>query len=128
MSARMHPPGGGVGVGADTVRLATAALPAPPLVEVTVPVVLRRVPAVVPVTLTTNRQEAPAAIVPPVRLTLLDPAVAVGVLPHEPVSPLGVATTRPAGSVSVNATPVSTVDGLGLVMVKLRVVVPPTGT
>src|SRR5207248_11712388 len=126
----MHPPGGGVGVavvGPDTVKLATAALPAPALVEVTVPVVLSRTPAAVAVTLTANRQEPPAGSVPPVRLMLPDPAVAAGVLPHEPVSPLGVATTRPAGSVSVNATPVSATES-GLVMVKLRVVVPPTGT
>src|SRR4051794_22711883 len=102
-----------VGVaGAVTFKLATAALPAPPLVEVKVPVVFRSVPAAVAVTLMTNRQEAPAPIVPPVRLTVLDPAVAVGVLPHEPVSLLGVATTRPAGSVSVNATPVSVVVAL----------------
>src|SRR5438067_1986805 len=130
MSPRMHPPGGGVGVGVvgpDTVKLATAALPAPPLVEVTVPVVLSRTPAAVAVTLTANRQEPPAGSVPPVRLMLPDPAVAAGVLPHEPVSPLGVATTRPSGSVSVNATPVSAVE-FGLVMVKLRVVVPPTST
>src|SRR5437868_7048566 len=130
MSPRMHPPGGGVGVGVvgpDTVKLATAALPAPALVEVTVPVVLSRTPAVVAVTLTANRQEPPAGIVPPVRLMLPDPAVAVVVPPHGLVSPLGVATTRPAGSASVNATPASATDGLGLWRVKLRDVVPPTG-
>src|SRR5690348_11116047 len=122
MSPRMHPPGGGVGVGVvgpDTVKLATAALPAPPLVEVTVPVVLSGGPGVVVVTVTANWQERPAGIVAPLGLLVPDPAVAAGVLPHEPVSPLGVATTRPSGIVSVKATPVSVVVALGLVMVKL---------
>jgi hypothetical protein len=54
-----------------------------------------------------------------------DDAVAVmGPPPHDPVTPLGVDTTRPAGSVSVNPTPVNDVPEFGLVMVKLSVVVP----
>ena len=45
-------------------------------------------------------------------------------LSHEPVSPFGVATTSPAGKVSVNATPVSdTAFAAGLVMVKVKLVV-----
>src|SRR5215468_6995608 len=62
-------------------------------------------------------------MLPPVRLMLPDPATAVSVPPLQlPTAPLGVATTRPAGSVSVNATPVSaTVLPAGLVMVKVRV-------
>ncbi len=53
------------------------------------------------------------------------PAIAVIVPPpHEPVSPFGVATTRPAGSVSVKPTPVSAVPAFGLVSVKVSVVVP----
>src|SRR5262245_3303484 len=40
-------------------------------------------------------------------------------LPQLPLSPLGVATTRPAGNVSVNATPVSAVPAFGLVTVKV---------
>src|SRR2546423_1992604 len=43
--------------------------------------------------------------------------------PQDPVRPLGVATTRPPGSVSPKATPVSATVALGLVMVKLSVVV-----
>src|SRR4051794_19113302 len=61
---------------------------------------------------------------------LPDPAVAVTVLvtAHWLLTPLGVATMRPAGSVSVNATPVSVADSLELRRTNVRVVVPPTGT
>ena len=93
--------------GATTLMLAEAVPPVPPSVEVTLPVVLFLVPAVVPVTFTANVQELLAAIVPPERLTAPEPAVAVTVpLPQVPVSPFGVETTRPAGSASLNATPV----------------------
>ena len=43
--------------------------------------------------------------------------------PQEPVRPFGLATARPVGSVSPNATPLRATVALGLVMVKLRVVV-----
>jgi hypothetical protein len=93
--------------GATTLTEAEAVPPVPPSVDDTLPVVLFLVPAVVPVTFTENVQELLAAIVPPDRLTAPEPAVAVTVpLPHVPVSPFGVETTRPAGSVSLNATPV----------------------
>lgn len=58
-----------------------------------------------PVMFTTTVQLLLVAIDPPVRLILPDPAVAVGVPLQLLVSPLGVATTNPAGSVSVTATP-----------------------
>jgi hypothetical protein len=60
--------------------------------------------------------------VPPERLMLPLPAVAVIVpLPQEPVT-LGVAaTTKPAGRLSVNATPVNATFVFGLLMVKLNV-------
>jgi hypothetical protein len=109
-----------------TVRVAVAVKPVPPSVELTVPVVLTFVPAVVPVTLTLKVQEPLAAIVPPLRLTLPEPATAVIVpAPQLPVRPFGVETTTPAGSVSVTATPVKAL-AFGLVMVKLSVLVPPT--
>jgi hypothetical protein len=93
--------------GATTLMLAEAVPPVPPSVEVTLPVVLFLVPAVVPVTFTLNVQELLAAIVPPERLIVPVPAVAVTVpAPQVPVRPFGVATTRPAGNVSLNATPV----------------------
>src|SRR5256885_2285512 len=64
-------------------------------------------------------------MLPPVNDTLPDPAVAVGVPPQVLVSPLGVATSRLAGKVSVNPTPVSaTVLADGLVMVIVRALVP----
>src|SRR5258708_36272824 len=58
----------------------------------------------------------------------MEPLPAVGVIvppPGEPVRPLGVATIRPAGRVSVKPTPESEEPELGLVMVKLRVEVLP---
>lgn len=68
------------------------------------------------------------AIVPPVRLIVPDPAVAVGVPPHVLVRPLGVATTSPLGKLSVKATPASaTVLAAGFVIVNVSVDVPLTG-
>jgi hypothetical protein len=79
--------------------------------------------------LTENVQDALVASVAPDKLAEPDPAVAVMVPPpHDPVRPLGVEITRPAGSASVKATPVSApeVPVLGLVMVNDTDVVPPT--
>jgi len=71
------------------------------------PVALFRIPAAVPVTFTENVQNPLAARLAPARLMVLDPAVAVIVPPPQlPVSPLGVATCSPEGSVSLNAIPV----------------------
>jgi hypothetical protein len=108
------------------VIVAVAVLPVPPLVELTGPVVLVKTPAVVGLTLTVIRHDALAAIDPPVRVTVPLPAVAVAVPPQLLLSPFGIATGRPAGSASVNATPVSAVEALGLVMVNDSEVVPPT--
>jgi len=114
--------------GATTLIDAEAVPPVPPSVEVTFPVVLFCVPAAMPVTLTENVQELLAAIVPPLRLITLVPAVAVIVpAPHVPVRPLGVETTRPAGSVSLKATPLSAVVVLLFWMVKLSEVEPFSG-
>ena len=52
------------------------------------------------------------------------PEVVIVPEPQEPVRPFGLATARPAGSVSPKATPLSATVAFGLVMVKLRVVVP----
>lgn len=86
-------------------------------------------PMVVPVTFTENVQFPLAGNVAPERLT--DPAPTVAVIappPQEPVSPFGVATTMPAGKLSVNVTPVSeAVFPAGLVIVKVSEVVLPTG-
>lgn len=114
--------------GASTSTLAVAVLPVPPSVEVTLPVVLVCFPAAVPVTFTENVQLLLRAIVPPLRLIEFEPATAVIVpAPQVPVRPFGVETTRPAGRVSVNATPVSPTVVFGLVMVKLKLVEPFSG-
>jgi hypothetical protein len=62
------------------------------------------VPAVVPVTLTEKLHEVPAARAAPDRVTVL-PLPVMLPPPQVPVRPLGVDTTNPAGSGSVNATP-----------------------
>ena len=109
----------GGGPAPTTVTLAEAIPPAPPSTEVTAPVVLFLVPAVVPVTFALKVHEALAASVALARLMAPDPATAVIVPPPQlPMSPFGVETTRPAGNVSVKPTPVN-VDALGLLMVKL---------
>src|SRR5579864_1824194 len=83
------------------------------------PVVFSSGPAEVAVTLTENVQAPPVAIVPAVKLMLEEPGAAeIPPLPHTPERPLGVDTTSPAGSGSVNATPDSAIAALGLVMVK----------
>src|SRR5262245_46476287 len=82
--------------GATTLMLAVAVPPVPPSVDVTFPVVLVCRPAAVPVTFTEKVQLLLAAIVPPLRLIVFEPAVAVMVpAPHVPVRPLGVEITRP---------------------------------
>src|SRR5947208_721375 len=114
-----------VGSGARTSMDAVAWLPEPALEEVTVPVVFTLWPPVVPTTFTEKVQEPPAAMVPPDRLMTEKPETVPVVMvpaPQEPVSPLGVATARPPGSVSPNATPVKATVALGLVIVKLSVV------
>src|SRR5437899_4925337 len=113
--------------GATTVRLAVLlAAPVPPSVDVTAFVVLLFVPAVVPVTLTENVHDDPAAgdavSVPPDRFTTLDPPTVPVVIvpaPQEPARPFGVETTRPAGSVSVKATPLNALAVFGFVIVRL---------
>ena len=96
--------------GATTLMLAEAVPPVPPSIEVTLPVVLFFVPAVVPVTFTLNVHEVLCARVAPDKLMTLVACVAVMVPPPQlPVSPLGVEITNPAGSVSLKPIPVSVV-------------------
>src|SRR5262249_57737779 len=69
-------------------------------------------------------------MVPPERLTTEAPETVPVVIvpaPQDPVRPFGVATIRPAGRVSPNATPVRATVALGLVMVKVMLVVPFSG-
>src|SRR5260370_17686317 len=68
------------------------------------------------------------AMVHPVSDTVHEPAVAVGVPPQLLVNPLGVATTSPAGKLSVNATPASATPlAAGLVSVMVRMLTPFAG-
>ena len=92
--------------GPVTVMEAFDVLPVPASVEVTW-TLLFFTPAVVPCTFTETVQEALAARVPLERLMLPDPATAVAVPPHVLLSAFGVATTKPAGRLSVKAIPVS---------------------
>jgi hypothetical protein len=114
--------------GVPTVSVAVPVLPVPPLVEVTLPVVLTFAPAVVAVTLTVTVQVPLAAIVPPEKLTDVLPAAGAKVgAPQPEVEALGVAATcNPAGNVSVKATPVRELPVFELVMVKVSVLTPPT--
>jgi hypothetical protein len=106
-----------------TVMVAEAVLPVPALLEVTV-TVLSFTPWVVPVTFKRKVHEAPAVSVALVKLTLPEPALATMVPPPQPpVSPFGVETTRPGGSVSLKPTPFR-LTSLGLRMVKLSEVDP----
>ena len=91
------------------------------------PVVLEAVPAAVPVTVTTTVHDEPWVRLPPERLMELALALAV---PPQLLLRLGVdATAKPAGRVSVNARPVRSPAEVvfGLLMLKVRVVVPPSG-
>src|SRR5215471_3045442 len=110
----------------STDVVAVAGAPGAASFEVTVLVVLVSTPIAAPVAFTENVHEAPAASVAPERLMLFDPAMAMMIPPpHEPVSPFGVETTRPAGRVSVNASPVRDVAVFGFASVKVSAVLGP---
>src|SRR4051794_35134866 len=111
--------------GPITVMLAVLLVaPAPLSFDEIGPVVLFCTPACTPVTFRLMVHEPFAARVPPVRLMEPDPAAAVVVPPQLLVNPFGVATTRPAGSVSLKATPVSGIDAFGFEMLKVSEVEP----
>src|SRR5216684_7375709 len=113
--------------GAATVMLALEVLPGPLSVAVTC-TLLFFPPEVVPVTFKDTVQEVLMARVPADKLKEPAPATAVVVPPQVLVKPLGVATTSPAGRLSVNASPVSgMVLAGGLVMLKVRLADPFNG-
>src|SRR5215831_212220 len=112
--------------GATTVTVAFDVLPVPALVEVAC-TLLFLVPAVVPWTSTETVQLAPGARLTPVKLTEDEPATAVAV-PPQVLLRFGVeATTKPAGRLSVKATPFNVKFVLVLEIVKVRLVVPFSG-
>ena len=115
--------------GKVTLKLAEAVLPVPPLVEVTAAVVLVKSPPAVPFTFTITVQEPLTASVAPDRLTLFAPAFAVVALPVHAFETTGeLASTIPAGKVSLNPTPVSaSVFAAGFVSVNVKVVPPFNG-
>ena len=105
----------------NTVRLAVAVLPGPPLPEVTVPVVLVKLPNAVGVTVTLKLQLPFTAMVAP-ESEMVFPPLVVRVPPQTVLLPL--ATVRLLGSTSVKPTPVSATElAAGLVMVKPNEVV-----
>ena len=85
-----------------TVKVALA-VPLRPEEELRVPEVFSMAPAAVPITSTWMRQLLPAATLPPLRLKLPLPAVAVNVPPQLLLLFAGVAITSPAGKLSVKA-------------------------
>jgi len=112
------------GVGAFTRSEAVAVFPVPAVAEVTVTELFLS-PAVVPFTFTEIVQDAFAARLAPVRLTVELPATADMLPPlHVVVTPLGDATTNPSGRVSVKPTLLKVLSVFGLVMAKFRTVVP----
>ena len=119
--------------GARVAMLAVAVLPVSALgpVALTAPLVLTYAPTANSVMLTLTMQVPPAAMLPPENVS--DTAAAAGAkvgAPQPVVLVAGVPATRITpglvGKVSVNATPVSAVVGLALLMVKVRVDVPLT--
>lgn len=112
--------------GAITVRLAVLLVAPGPLSFAEIgPVVLFSVPRVFGAfTLTEIRQGEPVPNVPPAKLIDDEPAIAVTVPPQPLIRSVGVASTKPAGRLSVKAIPVNDTLAFGLLMVKLNKVVP----
>ena len=106
-----------------TVRLALAALAVRPLLEVMLPVLFVLVPVLVGVTLDVTLQLPLAGMVPPLSVSEEPPAEAVSVPPQVLLVVSGEAIFRPAGKLSLKATPVRATL-LGLVSVMVLVLVP----
>jgi hypothetical protein len=110
------------------VRVAFEVLPVPPFAEVTC-TLLFFTPPVTAVTFTEKVQEPLGASVAPARPTDDAPAAAVIVPPPQvPTNAFGVDTTKPAGRLSVNDTPVSAIAfAAGLLIAKVSEVDPFNG-
>ena len=134
----METPSGRIGLGANCLAMTGASsavrdadpvpdapLLVPPSVDETNPLTFGCGPAVVAVTGTGIVQDPPAASVPPVNVSRLPP-VTTRLPPQVAVVPLD--AVRPAGSESLNATPVSGIDPFGLVTVNVSVEAAPTAT
>jgi hypothetical protein len=112
--------------GATTVMLALDVFPVPPFVEVACTLLFFTL-AVVPCTLTEIVQLAPGARLAALKETEEAPFTAVAVPLQLLVRLLGVATTTPAGRLSVNATPFSVSVVLVDVSVNVKLVTPFSG-
>jgi hypothetical protein len=112
--------------GPITVTVAVEVFPAPHSIEVTC-TELFFTPAPVPCTFNDTVQEAVEANVPAAKVTTDEPPAAIAVAPQVLFKALGVATTKPAGRLSVKATPVSVTFVFGFVMLNVNEVVPFNG-
>lgn len=111
--------------GFATFKVAEAVPPVPPLVELTGPEVFPYEPVKLEVTFTVSWQAVFTPMEPPDKETVPEPEVATAVPPQWLLRPLGVATTRLAGKLSVKATPAAgTLLEAGLVMVIVSVLTP----
>ena len=108
--------------------LAVAVNPVPPSVEVMALVVLVQLPGTEPVTFTVIVHVPLIAKVPPASEIAAVPGRAVTTPPQVLLRPLGLDTSRPAGSGSSKATPLSAVVALGLAMLNVSVVTPLSGS
>src|SRR5262249_47962613 len=111
--------------GATTVMLALPVEPVPPFAAETLPVTLFLTPAVGAVTVTLRLQEVLVGRVRRLR-EIMSGAVVVRVPPPQTVE-LPLATVRPAGKVSVKATPVNAVVVFGFDNVNVNTLVPLSG-
>src|SRR5579871_617483 len=103
--------------------VAVEVLPVPPFLDDTL-TLLVSTPAVVPVTFTFTVHEVPGAKDTPERVTELLPATADGLVEHVELRLFGVATTKPAGKLSVKAMPFRVLTEFGLVIVNVNPEVP----
>ena len=123
-SGMLAAPIAAINTGGDTtVRLAFDVLPVPPCVDTTC-TLLFFTPPVVPCTLNETVHDALAASVPADNAPDAEPATAAAVPEHVFAKLLGVATTNPAGRLSVKAMPLNAVREFGFVIVKVSEVVP----
>jgi hypothetical protein len=113
--------------GAATIRLAFEVFPVPAFVEFTV-TLLFFAPAVVPVTLTEIVHDEVGASTPLMRLIVEAPFAAVMVPLQVLLRLPGVATTNPAGKLSVKEIPFRVETVSALLIVKVRLVALFTGT
>ncbi len=116
----------GTGDGGGVTVNVSEAVPLFPEEEVRSPVVLTKVPGVLPVTSTVTVQVLPAPTVPPVYEMTLDPATAISVPPVHVLEALaGLAMTIPAGRLSVKSSAVATSELAVLSMVNVSVLILP---